>query len=332
MKGPNPFALWEDDPAALAGRKHEIRSFASFANAAASRQGSVLVVLGGPGAGKSTILRRLRQEAEKEGLEAPYVNAERGEDESAVSDKLYQEMAPGARRRGKAPSTFEELSGKLGAGQGAVFFIDDIDNMKKADEAFRRIVDLLKAKRGKRSIAFVVSSMRQLKALEGPVEHMALKPLEEHEAREMIDKALKKGPPKMGEECFNSLLADTGGNPRLLKRICHDIYGRLRENEKVISKGHYLAYLPQIMGSLSREWFGKMYQETPRAEREILHAIAGEEDGAHVSDIAKRIGKALGPVTALTRRLLDSGQIVRIDRGKYKLFSRLYARYVVQRS
>jgi len=66
LKGPNPFALWEDDPAALAGRKHEIRSFASFANAAASRQGSVLVVLGGPGAGKSTILRRLTVSRENE--------------------------------------------------------------------------------------------------------------------------------------------------------------------------------------------------------------------------------------------------------------------------
>ena len=117
----------------------------------------------------------------------------------------------------------------------------------------------------------------------------------------------------------------------MLKRICHDIYGRLRENEKIISKGHYLAYLPQIMGSLSREWFGKMYQETPRAEREILHVMA-KEDSMHVSDIAKKLGKPLGPITALTRRLLDRGQIVKLDRGKYKIFCRLYARYVAQRS
>jgi predicted transcriptional regulator len=86
------------------------------------------------------------------------------------------------------------------------------------------------------------------------------------------------------------------------------------------------------MSALSREWFGRLYQETPSAERGILSALARSEEGMHVSDIAKNLGKPLGPVTALTKRLLDSGQIVKIDRGRYMVFSKLYARYVVQRS
>jgi hypothetical protein len=135
----------------------------------------------------------------------------------------------------------------------------------------------------------------------------------------------------MGEECLNTMMADTQGNPRLLKTVCRLVYERLRDNERVISKGHYLAYLPFIMSMLAREWFGRMYQEIPPGERAILHALAAEEGGAHVSDVAKSLKRPLGPTTALMKRLLDRGQVVRLDRGKYRVFARLYAKYVEQR-
>ena len=61
-------------------------------------------------------------------------------------------------------------------------------------------------------------------------------------------------------------------------------------------------------------------------------SIPFPEEGAHVSDVAKAIGKPLGPVTALMKRLLDRGAVVKMDRGKYRIFSRLYARYVKDRS
>ncbi|MEW6748976.1 MAG: AAA family ATPase [Candidatus Micrarchaeota archaeon] len=332
MKGPNPFSLWEDDPGGISGRRDEMRSITAFVESAASGQAGVLLVTGIPGSGKSSMLRYLKSQAERAGLLSPYVNAEKGEGESAVADKLHQELAAGAPGTGRTPSSFESLVQGIGAGKATVLIIDNIDRMKRADDAVSAIVGLARAGWGKRKIAFAISSTRVFKEREGPVGSIVLGPLEEHEAREMIDKALKSGQVKMGDECFNSLMADTEGNPKLLKRICHDIYTRLRDNEKVISKGHYLAYLPQILGSLSREWFGKMYQETPNAEREILQAIAKEEGGIHVSDVARSIGKPLGPVTALTRRLLERGQITRMDRGKYRVFSRLYAKYVAQRS
>ncbi|MFH0737691.1 MAG: AAA family ATPase [Candidatus Micrarchaeota archaeon] len=339
MKGPNPFALWEDDPGSISGRKEEARSFSSFVNAASSRQGGVLLVIGGPGVGKSAILRYFHHEAGKAGMAAVYVNAEKGEDESALANKCHSELLSAGALKGPLggppPSGMAGFLDKaqrvVSKGSGLLVLIDDFDLMKRPDALLGDIVALAKTGWGKREIGFVLSSTRELKAPEGPIASVFLKPFDEHETRDLVDKALKKGPPKMGEECLMSLISDTGGNPRLLKRICHDIYERLRDNEKLITKGHYLAYLPQIMGALSREWFGGMYQETPMAERAILGALSKEEAGMHVSDIAKKIGKPLGPVSALTKRLLDSGQIVRLDRGKYRIFSKLYARYVSQR-
>lgn len=290
---------------------------------------------GAPGIGKTALLRHFRNTAEKSGMLAPYVRVEKGEGLAEVLDKLCQEMtAEGAKKA--AADTMDKLllvveKAQAGTGFGAVIFIDDMDRMRKADDALSAIGLAVKASWGKKSVSFVVSSTKELKLGPEMATVMALKPFNEQEAREFVEKALGKGPPKMGEECLTSILVDSGGNPRLLKSASRHIYDRLKDTEKVITKGHYLGYMPYVMSMLSREWFGGMYQETPAAEKAILKAMASAEDGMHVSDIAKKIGKPLGPVTALTKRLLDSGQIIRMDRGKYKVFARLYARYVTQR-
>jgi hypothetical protein len=337
IKGPNPFAPYESDPEGISGRKEEIRAFAAFVNSASSAQGGLLAVTGGPGCGKTAMMRLFQAEAERAGMLALGVKAERGEDEEDLAGKAYAEMAlsPEFKREGSAPGNFRELvdaAGRAGRKKfGAIVFIDDIDRMRNSKKAVASILSALKAGWGRRNVGFVVSLTSEIGAQSEIMREIALRPFAEFEAREMIERALKKGASKMGEECLQTILADSGGNPRLLKTVCYNIYERLRDNEKVISKGHYLAYLPQIMSSLSREWFGRMYQGIPQGEREILHILAKDEEGMHVSDIAKKAGKALGPITALTRRLLDRGQIVKIGRGKYRIFSKLYLRYVSSR-
>ncbi len=337
MKGPNPFVIWEENPMNICGRKDEVRIFNAFADATSSKQPGVVLVTGGPGVGKTTMLRHFSRLAQKDGLLAPYVKAEKGESADAVADKLFHEAVAtqGLVIGGKgAPEGFDGLVMAAGSDRkhfGTIFFIDDMDRMKKANDAMASIEKLVKSLWKRKRVSFVLSSTREFRITSPLVKRMALKPFEGHEAKEVVEKALKKGPPKMGEECFNSVMNDTQGNPLLFKTVCHHIYTRLRENEKVISKGHYLAYLPYIMSMLSREWFGRMYQETPSAERKILVVLAKDE-GMHVSDIADELGKPLGPVTALVKRLLDRGQVVKLARGKYRVFARLYGKYVVQRS
>lgn len=338
MKGPNPFVLWDKDPQDICGRKEETRIFNAFVNATSSKQSGAILVTGGPGIGKTAMLRFFGHMARKNGILAPYVRIEKGESLEMVLDKLHHEARswPGIRIKDKrAPRGFRELLGSVEPDEkhfGIIFFLDDIDKMKKAAEAVSMIEEALEKAWEKKRVAFVLSSTKDIKIRQKMIRRMELKALEEHEAREIVEKALKKGPPKMGEECFNSVMNDTNGNPLLFKTVCHYIYERLRDNEKVISKGHYLAYQPYILSMLSREWFGRMFQEIPSAERSILLIISKSEKGIHVSDISKELGKPLGPVTALVKRLLERGQIVRIDRGKYRVFSRLYGKYVIQRS
>jgi Cdc6-like AAA superfamily ATPase len=338
MKGPNPFAPWLESPEDISGKKDESRIFNAFANGTSSRQAGVMVVTGGSGAGKSALMQYLRHEAEKAGLVCPYVQAEKGEDEKALVEKIYAEittLSETKRREGfprDLPGLVSWCEKAVKLAFGAIIFIDDLDRMRKAESVVKRIAGIAKSGWGKRKISFVLSSTREFGVKSDLFTYVKLRPFDEHDMRELLDKALKKGPPKMGDECVGSIMADSGGNPRLVTTVCRIIYERLRDTEKVITKGHYLAYLPQIMSALSREWFGGMYQETPEAERAILQVLARNEEGMHVSDIAKALNKDLGPVTALTKRLLERGQIVRVDRGKYRMFSKLYGKYVVSRS
>ena len=334
MKGPNPFAEIRNSLEAISGRKDESRIFNGLLSATSAGQSGMIIVRGGSGSGKSALLSAFRDAAEAGGVLAPYTKAERNEGMGSVLGKIFQDalMLSGSPAKGTPidaaalESSLRRMAQKRHF--GTIVFIDDMDLVRKPEAELDSIAKTL----GHGNVSFVVSSTREFRiTLPESVKMVELGPLAEHDFAEMVEKALKKGPPKMGEECLRSILADTGGNPRLLKTVCRIVYERLRDNEKVISKGHYLAYLPYIMSVLSREWFGRIYQETPEGERMILGVLAPEDEGVHVSDISKKLKKPLGPTTALMKRLLDSGQVVRLGRGKYRIFARLYGKYVAQR-
>lgn len=349
MKGKNPFMLWGEDPRSIIGRNNELGIFNSFLNAVSSGQPLVVLVSGGPGSGKTLLLRRMLSESERQGLLPPYVKMERGEDGRTLVAKLQRETAAflrileeGRLRKGRPSAIADSLEGRTagsmqelvrylskelrGAVPGILFFIDDFDAMRKSAEAFSSIAESVRGVSF--SIGFVVSSSQDFSTADGAVRRMALGPFTDHDITELVNKALGKGPPKMGEQCLQSIIADSGGNPRLVKTICWVLYDRLKETDKIITRGHYLAAMPSLMSLLGREWFGALYGSTPESERAILRVLA-EGGDMHISDVAKKLGKPLGPTTALAKRLLESGQITKVGRGVYRVFSRLYGRYVL---
>jgi len=332
MRGSNPFIPSVDENDEIIGKKEELRILDGFINMVGSGNPSMLLIRGVPGSGRSAFLRHLKREAEKAGVFTIYARAEKGEDLSEISKRIYGEMTGVAAGQKKKPSGFAELLPSLVPQEGkrafgTLLIIDDIDALRKPEESILSMERAAHASQNKVGIA--MSTIRTIKRKDLAI--LELKPLGEGEAKEFVNKSLKDSHVRMGDECISTILSDTGGNPKLFRNVCKLIYDRLRENEKIISKGHYLAYLPAIMAVLSIEWFARAYQETPASERAILAAMAKDEEGIHVSDISRRVGRPMGQVTALMGRLLDSGQIVRLERGKYRIFSKLYARYVLQR-
>lgn len=348
MKGTNPFTLWGAGPRDFAGRKPEIEIYRSFLKAIESSRSMVLLVAGSPGSGRTTLLRRLGQESEKAGMFAPLVSAGDGERFPSFLSKLASELLAYAEEKaGVGVLSDRMLSGLKSAArgedillsfarmagryaEGMVLLIDDADRLGKPDELSAFVARIMKAAMAERlKLGFVLSFSEGFAGFGSLGRMMRLGPFEEHDLREMVDSALKKGPPRIGEECFRTINNESGGNPLVAKTICWVIYDRLPDNEKIITQRHYLTYYPAVMSTLSREFFDRLYLELPASERDVLRAFAAAGRPAYISDVARTLGKR--HATTLALRLVERGQLIRVDRGLYHVFTRLYGRYVLQR-
>ncbi|MBI5046176.1 MarR family transcriptional regulator [Candidatus Micrarchaeota archaeon] len=154
--------------------------------------------------------------------------------------------------------------------------------------------------------------------------------LREQDLREILSDAFVLEKLKMGEECISTIMKEGNGNPQIIREVLIILYDNLKPQEKIISKADYLSQLQNIMTIVARKKFSGLYQNTPPAQKEILVVIA-KAGKISVSDIAKKIRKPLGQVTALVGRLVASGQIIKIERGVYSPYAGLYGRYVLQR-
>jgi len=337
MKGPNPFLPWTG-PDELAGRRAEYDMYDGILNRIAGGTSIATEVIGIPGIGKSGLLRSFQKQAEKAGFLAPFVKAG-GESHvsflskmrSGIRGYLLERAAEGllpeslAERADLAGEDFIIRLGKAvqrHAG-GMIIIIDDFDVLKEQQKA----MDFIRSGAGRAGkIGFVVSSTKELEGFDAK---MKLKPFDEHDIREMVESGLKKGPPKMGEGCLAAILSDSGGNPLVARTICYVLYDKLKDGEKIITERHYIVHMAAIMGMLSRELFDGLYQQLPEAERKVLMAFAESGGEAHISDIAKRL--KMRHATTLALRLEERGQLVRVDRGIYRIFTKLYGKYVMQR-
>jgi hypothetical protein len=349
MRGPNPFTSSGAGLADFRGRKAELEICSEMLKGVAAGRPGIMDVSGSPGSGKSALLRRLRDEAEGRGFFSLIVSAGDRESSSSLLSDMNAELlnyADGKAAEGRISQRvasairaaagggffllpFARIAGRHS--EGLVLMIDDADSLRDAGSLAALLSGALdEAERDGLKLGLVLSSASAIPGLGERVRNAPLGPFEEHDVREMVEGALKKGPPKMGEECLRSVVEESEGNPRVATTICRVLYDRLPEKEKIMTKRHYITFYPAIMGVLGREFFDPLFRNLPPSEREVLRAFAASEGRpSHISDIARRIGKR--HATTLAMRLEARGQLVRVDRGLYKVFTRLYGRYALQR-
>jgi hypothetical protein len=340
MQGPNPFLLWVQDPKELIGRKNETNLYKSILKEIAARRKISILIKGNPGMGKSLLLMRYAQLAEKEGFFAPLIRAGR-ENHNSIVAKLKSQMKNYLMEKAAIGSITERAISKLEFGddfivevaktsqrygEGLIVLIDDFDLLKEPE----KLISMIKSVNNKGKtlrIGWVLSSKTYYEGIDVKID---LLPFDEHDVREMVEKALKKGPPKMGEGCLSTIFEESEGNPQVARSTCYVIYEKLSEKEKIISRKHYIMNKSAIMSLLSRELFDGLYEPLPESEKKVLLAFAKAGGRAHISDIAREI--SMRHATTLALRLVERGQVVRIDRGIYKVFTKLYGKYVQQRS
>ncbi len=318
-------------------------------------------VIGTKGMGKTSLLRSFQAIAEKNKALAVLFRAQKSDDLQRIIDELrnsvnekislgllskkYSEILNnlkvnreifqisrdlplGQTDQQNAEKTFETINEQLKV-SAIVFLIDDVNQLTQI--SLKNLIDVF-SKLSDKKIPYmlVLSSTGDLHISKELFRPVYVSQIRDREITELIEKNLAPNKLKMGEECLHAIIDDSQGHPLVLLTTCWTIYDKIKENERVISKGHYVAYLPTIMHNLARELFDDLYEGTSLGERDILRAIANLGGEASVSDIAHKLAKPLNTVTTLVLRLAKSGNVAKIARGKYRIFNRLYGKYVLQ--
>ena len=348
MRGINPFTPGIQKPEELVGRKEEVNLFNSYLSSTLAGQPVFMLVIGTKGIGKTSLLRYYQAIAEKNKALAVLFRSHKSDDlqrlidelENTINEKIslgaltkkYTESLKNVKiNDNNCEKTMEGIYTDMKKDLSAiVFLIDDAHNLSK--ESLRRLISLFTKLADKKIHYMLVLSssgelhLHEYKELFRPI---YVSELNQKDITELIEKSLAHSKIKVGEECLHTIIDDSQGHPLVLLTICWTIYDKIKENERIISRGHYIAYLPTIMSNLSRELFDDLYEETSSGEREVLGAFANGE--ATVSDVAVQLNKPLNTVTTLVLRLAESGNLRKIARGRYKIFNRLYGKYVLGR-
>ncbi len=334
-KSRNPFIVWGEHSGQLIGRTAEILRFRNFLDAIRSNQTAILVLQGTEGMGKTALLNQFRFEVKKRKVPHVFINAKKGVKEWELSQQLLKEFRAVSYEQ---LSFLESIQYVLQKEPPFIIFIDNITRPFKLEQMLNEFSNHIAengiSQKHKKGFGLVIATDLNVEGHDRV--KIQLAPLNISSAKEIVQTELNGTDVKIDDACVLSILNDSGGNTRLFKTICWYLYEMLRVNQKVMSKAHYLTYLQSCVNLLSKQWFESIWNKTPHAERKILSVFinsnskdqTSENSEKRVIEISNTLAKPIGQTTALIKRLLDRGQLIRLERGKYDLFSKLYGRFI----
>jgi len=355
----NPFTKEIQAPENIIGRKREIGIFNSYLESAIHNKPLSMAVVGQLGIGKTILLKRFKERAEKNRCIAVYAKIQKGEGLHRLFEKVLRDLESECSEKSalgwipegliekigettKTESTdklsimskFEKRINEIysiveGNVSAFIFLIDDAEKLEDAKGSTPIIARIFeRASNGKKPFMLALSSMTPPKGFGEMFNIFELKPLINEEIRELIKTRLKESKIKMGEECTKLVIEDSEGNPSVLFTICWTLFNRLEEKEKIITKAHYIKFSKSIMSALSSEIFDPLYNGIPNSEREIMMQFAKMADSPQISDVAKKMKKKLSIVTRLVLRLVRRGALIKTGRGKYRIYNKLFLEYL----
>ncbi|MEM4360173.1 MAG: ATP-binding protein [Candidatus Bilamarchaeaceae archaeon] len=338
----NPFLPWKITENII-GMREERRLLSVFLDRLFSGKAGIAVCRGPPGTGKTTLLKLAQAQGKGAGALSAFVKAGKREKESSIVRALKAEFESELSKLSEggdlAPSkvrlfsqegvgTFNQLFSAIGKIVGRMpilIIVDDIDLAQHPIEILRSIAKDTE----KYSAAVIVSTTKNIILPPGAF-LIELRPVREEEFRAYVEENTRKGI-RLGEECLKAIYTDSGGNPKVIQFVLWQLYDAAKETDKIITRAHYTANIRNALALLSHEWFSKQYFEASDEEKRILRRLA-QVGEASVTELAIALRKRPGPVATLLLRLEARGDILKVARGRYKVFCPLYAKFILERS
>lgn len=149
------------------------------------------------------------------------------------------------------------------------------------------------------------------------------------EADLLLRTKLKQTKIKPTEDFLQRIYEESEGHPYVLVAIAFVIYDNLPEKNSAITLEHYQAIKPKITSYLNADYFGVMYRKLSPTARLILQQIAKLDGETTFSELSENLKKSKGAISPILPKLVEQGSLVKLERGRYKIFHTLYKEYLL---
>lgn len=152
------------------------------------------------------------------------------------------------------------------------------------------------------------------------------------EANAFITKKLKQAGVEIEQATFEKAYNVTEGHPFVLTAYMNSAYSRLLPRQTRLTRAHFEATDVDFVRADLAPFFARFYDQAGRTSRKILSIMAEVPKGEiSFSELAKKLELGMNELSPHLGKLVQDGSIIRIDRGKYKLFHHLLGEYVMNR-
>ena len=106
------------------------------------------------------------------------------------------------------------------------------------------------------------------------------------------------------------------------------LYAKLQAGDNVIEGKHLDAVDLDFVGYDLRPFFSRFYDQTGGVSKEILRFMAEGGGEITLAALIEKTGISSNELSPRLAKLVQDGSIIRIDRGRYRLFHHLFVDYI----
>ncbi len=158
---------------------------------------------------------------------------------------------------------------------------------------------------------------------------IALHNFSKEESSLLLKTKLKLTGVVLSQDVLAKIFEESEGHPYVLVAIAYVLYENLPEGDSTITLKHYEAIRPKITSYLNADYFGVMYKGLSPTGRIIMKNIAKLGGEATFSSLIQSIGKSKGTISPVIPELVERGSLIKLDRGKYRIFHSRYKEYLL---
>ena len=151
------------------------------------------------------------------------------------------------------------------------------------------------------------------------------------ESDDFVSKLLEQAGISTGTGVLDRIYDVTEGHPFVLSAYMHEAYTKISGGNS-LKLEHLSAVDLDFVNIVLAPFFARFYDQAGKMSRRILSEMARDEKGEmSLSKLSATLKKESNELSPSLAKLIQDGAIIRMDRGKYKLFHHLLGTYIRMR-